>query len=72
MAEDNLRNLEQRLLEDDQLRERFRQSPHDVLAEHGVTLTDEQSQRLTERNLSAMPPEALQAHLQAQGTRTMW
>ncbi len=72
MAQDNLRNLEQRLLEDGQLRERFRQSPHDVLAEHGVSLTDEQSQRLTDRNLPAMPPEALQAHLQARGTASMW
>jgi hypothetical protein len=72
MAADNIRELQDKLLADDDLREEFRQSPHGVLARHGIELTEEQSQRLHDANLAGQSHDEIKAKLQTVGLKQMW
>jgi hypothetical protein len=72
MAHDPIGDLHERLLSDDDLREEFRQSPHEVLERHGVELTDEQSQRLHEADLPSQSPEELRSKLEDEGLRAVF
>ena len=72
MAADNIRELQNRLLADDQLREEFRQTPHDVLQRHGIDLTDEQSQRLHAADLSSRSHDELRSTLETDGLSAMF
>ncbi len=72
MAADDIRELEGRLLSDHQLREEFRQTPHDVLERHGIELTDEQSQRLHEADLPSKSHDELRSTLETDGLSAMF
>jgi len=72
MAADNIRELQDKLLADDNLREEFRQSPHEVLSRHGIELTEEQSQRLHEANLAGQSHDEIKSKVQTYGLHSMW
>ena len=72
MAADNIRELQDRLLSDDQLREEFRQAPHDVLERHGIELSDEQSHRLHEADLASKSHDELRSTLETDGLSAMF
>jgi hypothetical protein len=72
MAHDPIGDLQERLLSDDDLREEFRQSPHEVLERHGVELSDEQSQRLHQADLASKSHDELKATLQTDGLSAMF
>jgi hypothetical protein len=47
MADEDIRGLAERLLVDEDLRERWRQGPADVMQEHGIEVTDEMARKLS-------------------------
>ncbi|HLJ02335.1 MAG TPA: hypothetical protein VKT31_02795 [Solirubrobacteraceae bacterium] len=72
MAEDNIRDLQERLLADDDLREEFRQSPHSVLERHGISLTDDERDRLHAADLPSQSHDQITSKLQTDGLKMMW
>jgi hypothetical protein len=72
MSEEDIRELQDRLLADEELRERFRQSPHEVLEEHGIELDEDERQRLHDADLPSRSDDELHATLTEKGLGTLW
>lgn len=71
MAEDNIQELMDRLVADEELRERFRSDPVEVVERHGIELDDDQRERLRSADLRAVSDEELQARCQS-GDWEIW
>ncbi len=71
MADDKIQHLQNRLHSDQGLRERFRQSPHEVFQEHGIPLSDEQSSKLSSLDLSSKSDDEVKGMVRDTATLKM-
>ena len=72
MSEDRIATFVARLMNDDDLRARFRDSPKAVLEEFGIELTPEEEKRLAREDWAGVPDHALIDRLGGGGLRTMF
>jgi hypothetical protein len=70
MAEGDFDKLQHRLLSDDELLDRFRQSPREVLEEHEITLTEEEHTKVSQTVSGTDTTHELRARIQSQGFKT--
>ena len=66
MAEGDFDRLQQRLLTDDDLLERFHKEPRAVIEEHDISLTEEEHTKVT-NTLSGTTKEHIRSRIQSQG-----
>jgi hypothetical protein len=72
MADDNVQSVQDQLLNDDSVLEQFKQAPHQVLADHGVELTEAQREKLAAQNLHELESEAVRRRIRQHGLSAMY
>jgi hypothetical protein len=72
MADENVQNLQERLLSDDSLLEDFKQRPHEVLSENGIELSEEQKSKLSDQKLHEVDKTEVRSRIENLGVHAMF
>lgn len=72
MADDQVQAAQDKILEDEDTMERFKQAPHEVLKDHGIELDRDQREKLAAQNLQEMENEAVRHRIREHGLGAMY